>query len=198
MFASLKQSIRQEISGFTIPFIAFGVALNLVIGQIVAILKIPLFLDSIGTVFIAVLCGPWAGMTAGIITNIVAGFFFSPAFIFFIPVVVAIGGWTGFVARRGLFKTTFRVVLAGLTMGLIAAPIDTPISAYVFGGITFSGPDFVVILFRSLGFDLVTSVLLSSLMLELVDKTLTYVFAFLLARRLPYSLLIRFPYSDDV
>ena len=39
--------------------IPVAIAINIAIGQIVVLLKLPVFLDSIGTVLVAALCGPW-------------------------------------------------------------------------------------------------------------------------------------------
>ncbi|MBK6793312.1 MAG: hypothetical protein IPG80_12440 [Anaerolineales bacterium] len=45
--------------------IPIAIAINVAVGQIVLVLKLPVFLDSIGTVLVAVLCGPWAGALTG-------------------------------------------------------------------------------------------------------------------------------------
>src|SRR4051794_24792829 len=49
-----------------LTYSAMGIALNVLLGTVVSWLKIPLlFLDTIGTVLIAVLFGPWWGALAG-------------------------------------------------------------------------------------------------------------------------------------
>ena len=66
-------------------FTAMGIVINIVFGSLVSFLKIPLlFLDTIGTVFTAVLLGPVYGMIAGGLTNVLQGMFTS-AFIARIP-----------------------------------------------------------------------------------------------------------------
>lgn len=53
--------------------IPVSVAVNFVGGQLASILKLPMYLDTIGTVFAAMLCGPWVGAVAGGLTNVVTG-----------------------------------------------------------------------------------------------------------------------------
>ena len=38
-------------------------------GVLVTTLRLPLYLDTIGTILVAVLAGPWVGALTGIITN---------------------------------------------------------------------------------------------------------------------------------
>lgn len=45
-----------------LTYSAMGIALNVILGTVVSSMKIPLlFLDTIGTVLVAVLFGPWWG-----------------------------------------------------------------------------------------------------------------------------------------
>ncbi len=194
----LKSSIKHETSGIAIPFIAFGAALNLSLGQLTALIKLPFYFDSIGTVLVAVLCGPWAAILAGSVANIVSSFMFSPTWVFFIPTVIAIGAFTGFWGRRGFFRRWYTAVPGGLVQGIIAAVISAPISAYLFSGITLGGTDFLVIYFRAVGKSILESTFLQGLASDPVDKMLTYLIAFLILKRLPYRLLIRFPRHENI
>ena len=57
----------------TIAMVPVAIALNIVVGQIVAVLGIPVYLDSIGTVLVSALAGPAAGVVTGILTNVIWG-----------------------------------------------------------------------------------------------------------------------------
>jgi len=194
----LKSSIELETSGIAIPFIAFGAALNLSLGQLTALLKVPLYFDSIGTVLVAVLCGPWAAILAGCVANIVSSFMFSPTWVFFIPTVAAIGAFTGSWAKAGLFRKWYTTLPGGILQGILAAVISAPISAYLFSGITLGGTDFLVLYFRAVGKSILESTLLQGLASDPVDKTLTYMIAFLIVKRLPPHLLLRFPRHENI
>ena len=54
----------------TLVLIALCIALNIGLGQAASTLKLPIFLDSIGTVLAALLMGPWVGMATGLVTNL--------------------------------------------------------------------------------------------------------------------------------
>jgi energy-coupling factor transport system substrate-specific component len=172
--------------------VAFAVGLNFTLGQLTSLLKIPLYLDSIGTVLVGALCGPWAGAIAGTMSNLVAGAILNPSMIFFIPVSIVIGIFSAYVARWGWFKKIYLTVLGGLLQGLIAAVISAPISAYFFSGVMMAGTDFLVIYFRTIGNSLLQSVYYQALTSDPADKLLTYLIVFFLFNVMPFRLLSRF------
>ncbi len=56
----------------TIVLIPIAIAINIVLGQTVgAALKIPIYLDSIGTILVGVLAGPIAGALTGALSNLI-------------------------------------------------------------------------------------------------------------------------------
>ena len=58
------------ISSRTLALIVFSIAINMVVGQLSSMLKLPIFLDSIGTIICALLAGPWAALFSGLATNL--------------------------------------------------------------------------------------------------------------------------------
>jgi energy-coupling factor transport system substrate-specific component len=170
-----------------------GVAVNLGMGQITALLKIPLYLDSLGTVVVAVLGGIFPAIITGILANLLASAVFSPAMMFFIPVMIVIAVMAGIFAKRRFFVVWWKALGAGILVGLIAAVVSAPISAYLFGGITLAGTDFLVLYFRATGRELMQSVLYQGLASDPVDKSITFLLAFAVFRNMPRSLLLRFP-----
>lgn len=198
MFASVKEQFGREVAGAGLPFVAFAIALNLTIGQLTAALKIPLYLDSIGTVLVAVLCGPWSAVVAGTFSNFLAAAFGNPAMLFFIPVVAVIGAFSGFLARRGWFRVWYLVALGGILQGILAAIASAPIAAYLFSGVMFAGTDFLVLYFRSVGKTILESVFFQGLSSDPIDKTVTYFIVFFLCRNIPFRLLQRFRGADNI
>jgi energy-coupling factor transport system substrate-specific component len=195
---TLRDRIRSELVGPAIPFIAFAVALNLTVGQITIALKIPLYLDSIGTILAAVLIGPYAAIIAGSLANIMAAAVGNPTMMFFIPVVIAIGAFTGFVAKKGWFKRWYLCVVGGILQGVVAATISAPISTYLFGGTMMAGTDALVYFFRSMGNTILTSVFYQGLTSDPVDKTVSYLIVFLILRNLPLRLASRFQGAGNI
>ena len=188
---SIRQRIAEEMTGAALPFLAFCIALNLTAGQITAALKIPLYLDSIGTILVAVLVGPWSAVICGSTANLLAAAFGNPTMIFFIPVVAVIGAFSGFLARKGWFRKWYLVVIGGSMQGVLAAIVSAPISAYLFGGVMMAGTDFLVLYFRSVGNTLLNSVIYQGLASDPVDKLVSFLIVFFLTKNLPQRLLSR-------
>jgi energy-coupling factor transport system substrate-specific component len=192
MLRSIKEQIQQEITGATLPFVGFCIALNLTVGQIASTLKLPFYLDSIGTVLAAVLAGPWSAIVTGSLANILASALGNPVMMFFIPVVFVIGAFTAWIARKGWFRVWYLVVAGGIIQGILAALASAPISAYLFGGVTLGGADFLVLYFRSMGNSILESVFFQGLSSDPLDKMVTYLIVFFLVRNLPMRLIGRF------
>ena len=71
-------NIKGDFNTMTWVLIPVAIALNIAIGQIVVTLKLPVFLDSVGTILVAVLCGPWAGALTGALSNTIWGIAIDP------------------------------------------------------------------------------------------------------------------------
>jgi hypothetical protein len=82
---SLVNSIRRDFNTMTWVLIPVAIAINVVIGQIVLLLRLPLYLDSIGTVLVGMLCGPWAGALTGALSNIIWGLAIDPNALALVP-----------------------------------------------------------------------------------------------------------------
>ena len=68
-------SIARQFGTRTIVLMVVAIALNITLGQTVGTaLKLPLYLDSIGTILVGVLCGPVAGAATGILANLIWSF----------------------------------------------------------------------------------------------------------------------------
>ena len=64
-------SITSQFDTRTIVLIPIAIALNIILGQAVAAaLKMPIYLDSIGTILVGVLAGPLAGALTGLLSNV--------------------------------------------------------------------------------------------------------------------------------
>lgn len=189
----LIASIREETSGAALPLIAFGAALNLGAGQLVTLLKVPIFLDTLGTVLVAITAGPWAGILSGVIAAGVGGIYINPYLPYYIPTVVVVAAFAALMAKRGFFKTVPRAIIAGACQGLLAAATAAPITTWLFGGVTLAGSSLVVAYLRATGETLLKSVFLAGVATDPVDKALTYVLALLLIRRLPASIARYYP-----
>jgi energy-coupling factor transport system substrate-specific component len=177
--------------------IPVAIAINIVIGQIVLVLKLPVFLDSIGTVLVAVVAGPWAGALTGALSNIIWGLY-EPSSLPWFPVAMMIGFVAGWCAVAGLFKSWWKVMITGFLVAMTAAIVSTPISVYLYGGITASGSSFITAYLLQTGRDLIPAVLSTNFLVEPFDKIATCLLAFAIIGGLSVRYLARFPRSENV
>jgi uncharacterized membrane protein YidH (DUF202 family) len=104
-------SITSQFDTRTIVLIPIAIAINIILGQTVAAaLKLPVYLDSIGTILVGVIAGPIAGALTGGLANLIwtyvlpAPFHSDYAAPFFI-VAVEIGLLAGMFGRLGFFRS---------------------------------------------------------------------------------------------
>ena len=189
---------------FTTPrlvAIALCAALNFAIGNVVYLVKLPIYLDSIGTILCALLIFPdriaaiVCAFIAGLIGIVLSGLVINPFLPWFAGTVLAIALVSALLTANA--TATFRarplpvpafagkVVLYGIITGIAAAIVSAPVVVYLFGGVTGSGSTFVVAFFLKTGQQLMNSVLLTGVATEPIDKTLQVLLAALLYRATP-------------
>ena len=165
---------------------AMCVVMNVVLGTAVSALKIPLlFLDTIGTVLMAVLFGPWWGALTGLLTNVVLGITTGPTAIFFGLVNVAIAIVVGLMARKFNFRKWYIALITGMILSIVAPLIGTPIAVAVFGGLNGSGMDVVVLWLRTAGESVFASTFISRITGNIIDKIATCLLVVLIITKLP-------------
>ena len=189
---------QRQFSSQSLALIVIAVTINMIGGQLISMLKLPVFLDSIGTLISAVLLGPLIGMLTGLITNLIWGLLTDPIAAAFAPVAMVIGLVAGWLAKAGWFRTLPKVILSGVVITLAVTVVAVPIRTALFAGVTGSGADLLVAWMHSMGQNLVESVALTVLGANLVDKILTAVIVWILLRQLPQRTARHFPAMSAV
>ena len=87
------------ISVRRMAIIALAIVLNVIGGQIALMLHLPVYLDSMGTILIAILYGPVYGILPPLLYGLVMGFTVDIYSLYFMPVGLILGLMTGLVAR---------------------------------------------------------------------------------------------------
>ncbi|OON95337.1 MAG: ECF transporter S component [Epulopiscium sp. Nele67-Bin005] len=156
--------------------IAFGIALNIVGGFVAVQFKLPIYLDSIGTLFIACLFGSKYGIITGMLGSITSGILFDIYSLYFSPVQIATGFFGGYAYKKGLLrgkKQPLGVFLCAVPTALLSAII----ASYLFGGVTSAGSSYIVQILRAMGFPDVASVFVIQVFTDYADKYLAVLFA---------------------
>lgn len=82
---------KRKINTWQICLVALAVGINIVGGQIALFLKLPVYLDSIGTILTGALAGPWLGMIPNLISGIFMGMTVDIYSLYFAPVGMITG-----------------------------------------------------------------------------------------------------------
>lgn len=171
----------------TLTLMGLGVTLNIVGAFIALQLRLPIYLDSIGTILIACLLGPKYAVLTGVCGSIVSGITFDIYSLYFAPVQISTGFFTGIMYQKGFLKgkrTLFGVFVLTLPTSIISAII----AAFLFGGVTSSGSSYVVQILRQIGIPSVLSVFTTQIMTDYMDKLIAVVLVSVGITALPQSM----------
>jgi energy-coupling factor transport system substrate-specific component len=191
--ATSTTSQRGGLSSTALALIPIAIAINVALGQLVqSVLKLPIYLDSIGTVLVGILLGPLAGAITGLLANIIWGLTLAPSALPFAAVAAVIGLIAGYAGQYGAVQSWWKMALFGVLTGIVAAAISAPIATYVFGGVTGAGTDVLVAMFQNLGASVLGASFAQGAVSDPLDKTITYLVVWAIISALPRRLLARF------
>ena len=145
-------SIASQFDTRTIVLMPIAVAINIILGATVAnALKLPIYLDSIGTILVGALAGPVAGALTGFLSNTLWTYVVPPPFqngpaAAFGIVAVVIGVIAGLAGRAGWLRPRPNRPIGELAIGgLVAVAIVVGLGVYAytrFYGETFADFEF--------------------------------------------------------
>ena len=121
--------LSSQFSTRVIVLIPIAIAINIVLGQTVsAALKVPIYLDSIGTILVGALAGPIPGALTGLLANLIWTYvlpapFHSDYAAPFAIVAVEIGLVAGIFGRAGFFRSRPNTGTSQLLIGAVVALI---------------------------------------------------------------------------
>jgi len=181
--------------------IPISVAISVVGGQLALALKLPIYLDTIGTVLAAMLAGPWVGGAVGLVTNLLMGIF-DPISLLYAVVNVAVGVVTGFCARKGglsikggpsvfWWKWLVSIVLMVLASIITSAPITV-----MLGGVTSAGSSLFVATLLAAGNDIWTAVIGVEFVFTVFDRIISIIVTYLIIKVMPSRTMIKFPLGE--
>jgi energy-coupling factor transport system substrate-specific component len=120
----------------TLVLIPAAIGINYVGKLFAGLLKLPLWLDSIGTSISSMLAGPIVGAISGAINNIIYGLTLDPISFVYALTSVAIGITVGILAFNGRINTLLKAIIAGFVVAIVAAVVSTPLNVIFWGGQT--------------------------------------------------------------
>lgn len=127
-------SMMSKMTTKTLVLIPIAVGINLIGGTLCSTLKLPLFLDMIGTIIVACLAGPWSAALTGVLTNVFLAVVANPVYLPYAMVSFLCGLVTGYLVKWGLFRSKLGVVLTWLACALTNTLSASLVTIYVYGG----------------------------------------------------------------
>lgn len=183
----------KKIDRLTLFLIPIGVAINLVGFQLFAItLKLPLSMDSIGTIVVGALCGPWAGALVGLLSNLV-NCITDPTSIFFAPLNIIFGIVAGLIAKRGAFDNLLKSILYSPLFSFIGG-LGGAITTYLAFGLDFDSSWLTLAVGMPLheaGLSKFLSIVVCRFISDIPDKIIACLFSFLIIVALPARYLVK-------
>ena len=176
---------------FKVTFMAMCIVFNIVGGFVALTMKLPIYLDTIGTFLAAFLFGPIAGIITGASSGLINAITFDPISLYFIPVQVVSGFMGGMFFKKGLFKNRL-IILGTIIITITSSIVASIISAYVFGGITSSGSSVIVMYLKEAGVNVITSIFSTQILTDLLDKIISINLVIYLIKIIPLSLKIKY------
>ncbi len=186
-----KYSIKEDFSMLAMLIIPVGVAVNFVGGQLASILKLPMYLDTIGTIFTAMLCGPWVGAVTGLLTNVVTGIA-NPVNFAFIPVNIIAGLVTGFLARKNWFSVWWKWILSMLIMAAVSIITAAPIVVLVYGGVTGGGTSIITAAAMAAGANIWAAFFGTEGIFTVLDRIISFLISWAVIKVIPARTLVKF------
>ncbi len=125
-----------KLNTAALVLIPAAVGINYVGKLFAQMLKLPLWLDCIGTCLAACLGGPVVGALSGAINNILYGVTVDPISGVYALTQAAIGLVVGYMAFTGKMNTLKGAIWTGLVAGFAAVLVSTPLNVIFWGGTT--------------------------------------------------------------
>ena len=180
------KSISRKSIIYAVGFVIAGVLLNRITVDIVAATGCPLYLDSIGTMLVAAVAGLAPGTTVGFITNMIGGLSDTNTFYYgiinvFIAVIV------GTAAGRGHFKKPLDIIKILPLFLLLSIPCSFLSNLLYAGEIADNVAAPVARAINKAGFPVVIAQMLADFCIEIPDKFISLVIAFLLTLVIPQA-----------
>lgn len=179
--------MNKNINVRNITLVGLGVALNIVGAFIALNLRLPIYMDSIGTILIACLLGPKYAILTGLCGSVVSGMTFDIYSLYFAPVQISTGLLAGMMYKKGFLKGA-KTPLGVLIFTIPTSIISACIAAFLFGGITSSGSSYIVQILKTFGMPDVLSVFIIQVFTDYADKFIAVALVALGVNALPKSI----------
>lgn len=196
----MSNIFKAKLNAACIVLIPACIGINYLGKLFASVLKLPLWLDSIGTCIGAVLGGPIIGGICGAANNLIYGFTTGDSItLVYALTSLGIGVAVGIMARLGRMKKLSGAVLTACVAGFVAVLISTPLNILFWGGTTGNlWGDAVFAWSQASGLPVALGSFLDEVIVDVPDKLITLLIVFAIIKGLPKKLTSLYEMGDEV
>ena len=196
----MSNIFKTKLNAACIVLIPACIGINYLGKLFASVLKLPLWLDSIGTCIGAVLGGPIIGGICDATNNLIYGFTTGDSItLVYALTSLGIGVAVGIMASLGRMKKLSGAVLTACVAGFVAVLISTPLNILFWGGTTVNlWGDAVFAWSQASGLPVALGSFLDEVIVDVPDKLITLLIVFAIIKGLPKKLTSLYEMGDEV
>lgn len=185
-----KKLWRMKLNTATVVLIPAAIGINYLGKLFAELLKLPLWLDSIGTCLAAYIAGPIVGAIVGAAINIIYGVMINPISAIYALTNVVIAITVGIFAHKGYFQKLRSVIFVGVVVSFISCAISTPLNLFLGdGGVEGVVGEMLLTVCRSQGLPDWIAISIEELLMEIPDKMIAILSVYAVGKILTASFL---------
>ncbi|HEN0661215.1 TPA: ECF transporter S component [Streptococcus agalactiae] len=159
-----------------ISFISIAIAINLVGANLALFLRLPIYLDTIGTLLIAVILGPWYAARTAFLSALINWMTTDIFSLYYSPVAIVVAIITGILIKRNCKPSS--LLWKSLIISLPGTIIASVITVILFKGITSSGSSIIAQFLHGIGLDMTSSLILVQVGTDYMDRLISLILVF--------------------
>ena len=162
-----------------------SILLNIAGSQLASASGIVLYLDSIGTVIASIFGGFLPGILVGFITNLIKTIF-DPSSIYYGVINVLIAVFAAFFASHGWFKNILKIFVPVVATGVFVGGLSSLLTWALYGFATEGiSAELASTIYNNTFFSMFGSQLSADILIDMIDKLITFYVAFAIYRLIP-------------
>lgn len=164
--------MTKKFSAQKIALIALFIVINIVGGHLALYTRLPIYLDTIGTLLGSAVFGPIGGVITGVLTALINGTTGDLFSIYYMPSQITTAIVAGLVYKRFKATDVKNIWWLAFVISLPATVVSTMITVILFHGITSSGSSMLVQVLHGFGMNEVGAVLLVQVGTDYLDRVI--------------------------
>lgn len=196
----MKNLFKTKFNTASIVLIPACIGINYLGKLIASVLKLPLWLDSIGTCIGGILGGPIIGAICGAANNLIYGFTTGDSITLVYAITsLGIGLAAGIMGRLGKMEKLSGALLTAVVTGFVAVLISTPLNCIFWGGTTGNvWGDALFAITQAKQMPVLLGSFLDEVVVDVPDKIVTLLIVFAILKGLPKKFTSLYDVNEEI